>query len=291
MLTNEVLDEGEFFAALEALCASVEESEARAIRIALTSVIARLVETRLLSDQQLREVARYPDVYLEQSRQIVEDRVAELGLSTYVDENDVRYLARLLTSGVPHRTRPEPVGTELISVLFRESYRNGGRELRCAICGFHFREGDVSEARRELARQFEFVYAAEFDPRRVADGLKPPHKTALHIDHVIPRLGWGPTRAENLQVLCEFCNQGKLSFRRGLENLSGFAAASVPPLDRLPAEWATRQAVVAALMTAQSSCGACGTRADQRELTAVVQGEWFVPWMLEVRCYDCVESI
>jgi HNH endonuclease len=276
---------------LEALCASVDESEAHAIRVALASVMARLVEARLLGDERLREVARYPDVYLARSQQIIKERVAELGLNACVNGEDVRYLARLLTSGVPHRAGPEQVGSELVATLFREIYRDGGKELRCAICGFHFREEDVSEARREFARQFEFVYATGLHPRRVADALKPPHRTTLHIDHIVPRLGWGPTRVDNLQVLCEFCNQGKLSFRRGLENLSGFAATSVPPLDRMPVEWVARQAVVAVLMTAQNSCGACGARADRRELTAIVRGTWFVPWRLEARCYDCVDEV
>ena len=51
--------------------------------------------------------------------------------------------------------------------------------------------------------------------------------------------------------------------------------------------WAVRQIVVAAIMT-RRQCAACGVAASERELTAVLRGEWFVPWRLEVRCYQCV---
>jgi HNH endonuclease len=288
VLTDESLDHGDFEATLDALCASLEEREAHEVRVAITSVVARLVEARLLGDEQLRQIARYPSVYLGRARSIVERRVAELGLDGCISDADIRYLATLLTSGVPHSATDAAVGSDLVSALFRQARSLGRTELRCGICGFHFRKEDLPAGRLELARPFEFLYASTLDRRRVADPLKPSSRTMLHVDHVVPRAGWGPTRLSNLEFLCEFCNLGKLAFRRGLENLSGFAAGGVPPLDRAPADWAVRQTVVGAIMTTKR-CAICGTTSSDHELTAVAPHEWFVPWTLEVRCYNCTD--
>ena len=107
-------------AALEALCASVDFEEARKIRLALSELVARLLEARLLGDDDLREVARYPDVYLARSREIVATRVQALGLAGCVSDDDIAYLAWLLTSGVPQQAGREPVGSELEASAFRQ---------------------------------------------------------------------------------------------------------------------------------------------------------------------------
>jgi hypothetical protein len=289
VLSDYDLADTDLVVALDALCGSVDDSSAFAIRLALVNVIARLIEARLLGDEELREIARYPSVYLADARDLVAERVTALGLKAVVSEEDVVYVSRLLTTGAP--LQPERVSDDLVSALFRNVRLQGVAELRCAICGYHFREADLSESRRFLAEQFGLIYAADFLEGRVRDPLKTTYKTALHVDHVVPRIGWGPTRVENLQVLCEFCNIGKLIYRRSLENVSGFAAFGVPPLDGVPPDGAIAQTVVAALMQEKNGCVTCGATASQRELTVERRREWFVPWTLEVRCYDCVNGM
>lgn len=290
MLMDDALADADFATALDALCNSLAPREADEVRVAITAVVARLIEARLLGDEVLRQVARLPQVYVGRARDIVETRVRHLGLDGCVDGADVRYLARLLTAGGPGSTYDTSVGADLVSALFRQVSTSGAVELRCGVCGYHFRRDDLSIERLELAQQFEFEFAEVVDPRRAQDRLKPAFETGLHIDHVVPRVGWGPTQVANLAVLCEFCNTGKLAFRRGLENVSGFGAGGAPALDALPTLWSIRQTVVGALMT-RRSCEDCGRGPTEVELTASRLREWFVPWTLEVRCYDCVDMV
>jgi HNH endonuclease len=283
------LDDAGLFADVQELCARLGPGYAADIRQALTQITARILEMRLLSDEVLREVSRLPDVYLARSEEIVRGRISALGLQEVLDEEDIRYVARLLVSGGALRAASEGVGEELVSSLFRERRLRGTVELRCAICGFHFRRQDLSAERAALSDQFDLVFAGALLPERRRDLLKPPEKTALHIDHVVPRLGLGPTRLDNLQVLCAFCNAGKLAYRRSLESVPAVIAGSVPPLDSIPPAFARRSAVVGALMR-QRQCGVCGALPTVRELSVATTVAWFTPWTLRVRCYACFEG-
>jgi hypothetical protein len=283
---NDLLDDAGLFENVERACLGLGGEQAAEIRSAFLQVFARVLEMRLLADEVLREIARYPDTYLARAEAIVSARIRALGLHRLLDEDDARHVARLLLAGSPPRSGAEVVGDALVASLFRSLRLGGQMELRCACCGFHFRRRDLSSERGILADQVDLLFASDLGPHRRRDRFKPPEKTALHVDHVVPRIGFGPTRSDNLQVLCEFCNTGKLIYRRALECAPICVAGSAPPLDSFPPPAVRRQSVVAALMRYRRCCS-CRRGPDECELTVRPTEAWFVPWTLAVYCYEC----
>ena len=276
----------ELEAYIDALGKLLSPTDVDAIRTALSQVVARLIETKVLTDADLFHLARMPEVYLGVAEQHIRERMKVVGLDMLVDDSDIAHLRQLFTSGPP-RPRPFEQATEgLVAALFQAT-RRLGEEMRCASCGYHFRTDDVAQ-RRRLAEQYEFVFADRLLPGRQNDHYKDPTQTSLEIDHIIPRAGWGPTRVDNLQLLCKFCNQGKMIFRWSLEALSSIVAASVAPIDGQSPRWAVRQAIVAAFAFGEHSCGSCGRSSRRVELTARPESRWLVPWHIAVCCYDCV---
>lgn len=291
MLSGDRLDDDAgLFVEIERLCGGLGTGQASEIRRAFSHALARLLEMRLLGDEVLREIARYPDVYLAQAEDLVAQRISELGLDEILDPEDARHVSRLLLAGTPPRTGAEAVGEALVAGVFQSIRGSGHRELRCAICGFQFRPGDLSASRLLLAEQYELRFADDVLPERRRDKYKPPEKTTLHVDHVVPRIGFGPTRTENLQILCEFCNAAKFVYRRALENMPAYVAGSAPPLDGIPSSRVRRHSVVAALMR-YGRCATCSAGPNDRELTVRPTEPWFVPWTLAVYCYDCAPEV
>jgi 5-methylcytosine-specific restriction endonuclease McrA len=278
----------EFTQCSRALSILLPPEKFTAVLTALGQVMARVIETCLLGDSALAPIARLPDVYLAQAEELIKERIDELGLGELLTHADVQYLRSLLVSGVP-KTGHEAVGEGLLVRLFQH-IRSTQRELRCGICGYHFRSEDLSGRRLALAQQFEFEYARTISTRRVSDSLKPYLETRLEVDHVVPRLGWGPSRLENLQILCQFCNRGKLAYRRPLESLSALIAASLPPLDGLPPLWAVRHILVSAWRSRDGRCEACFRDNGEVELSVSRCEGWFTPWTLRVVCYGCSDS-
>ena len=119
------------------------------------------------------------------------------------------------------------------------------------------------------------------------------------MDHVIPEetLGW--SEADNLEVLCMFCNSGKQAYRRPLEAISSFAVGALAdtPHGR-NFNQLKLQIVVAALRSQTSGCIACGRPKTEAELTVTpVLGmsdgsmHGFAPWNLKTLCYSCLAAL
>ena len=105
-------------------------------------------------------------------------------------------------------------------------------------------------------------------------------------------LGWPDL--DNLAIVCQFCNGGKLIYRAPLEPVSVAVAASLSAFLDADVHSLPRQiGVVAAIREADKKCGVCGLTTDRTELTvrppdeACAHKAWFVPWVLEVECYEC----
>jgi 5-methylcytosine-specific restriction endonuclease McrA len=271
-------------------------------RRALLEGLLRVIEMHVLADDDLMHLSQYWDSYLGRERDIIAQRVQAL-LGTTPPTRLIEHIRSCLEVQAWKVRDRRSVSVEFQSLLFRRvADLHPRRELRCELCGYHFREEDLGEARRLLVADAELRLAASLDPRRKEDPLKPTvtvgdraiSLTQLTIDHVVPVAGYGWTEIDNLRVICQFCNGGKFSYRRPLEPLAPAVAASLMgfPLNR--AHTPLRQVVVAsAIAAAGRRCIQCGRTIHDVELTVRLRPAadqhrfWFVPWNVDSKCYDC----
>jgi hypothetical protein len=264
------------------------------LRTALLHVLMRAVESYLLADHVVLEVARYPDVYLGRADAVIRERINGL-LGIEPPTNLVSHLRKCLTGHMARVGKKAALSLRHVNALFREvASGHPRRELRCAICGYHFQRTDMGDDRRELADDIGLVFAEGFDPGRLNDDMKPHKFSRLEVDHVVPEEGLGWTDVDNLQIACQFCNTGRLIFRRSLEPLSTMMAGALSAFPPSRAHQITRQViVVSALRVAGLKCTQCAAPAMDRELTAQLDSDgeparmWCVPWNLRVTCYRC----
>jgi 5-methylcytosine-specific restriction endonuclease McrA len=266
------------------------------IQLAILQVLLRALETHVLADDELLNVARFRDLLLGQADSRIDKRVEDLfGIRPSTDL--VTYLRRCLTSAAATSTSGEKsrIGSVDERGVFEYAIsRNPRSEVRCTICGYHFVQGDLGTARSELIRELGGELARSPEPGRIEDELKPRIYSQLEIDHIVPEEGFGWSDTTNLQLACSYCNRGRLIFRRALEPLSTMVAGSLgthPPsrLHRMP-----RQViVVACLLCGDGRCSVCAKSRIDTELTVQLRSPgvqarmWFVPWNLETVCYRC----
>lgn len=258
-----------------------------AIEKSLVAVVIRMLEIHLLRDKKLRSIARFRDVYAGRAREMIADRVRELGLSAHVDAVDIEHLRQALLEGAVPASRGAPVAPDTEYALFRKLRLDGLEELRCRMCGYHFRREDLSPTRVELSEQFGLTLASRRRVERLDDHLKNPEETECQIDHIVPRAGWGSTRSDNLQLLCKYCNQGKSIFRKWGELLPNTTAASLPSIMGDSLHWQLRGSFVGALMRDESTCRSCGNDWRRTELTVRRADAWISLLTLKTTCYEC----
>ena len=263
--------------------------------MSILHVLLRALETYLLADDQLLNVARFKDLLLGTADEYISRRVAEI-LGVQPSAEVVTYLRQCLTSRAASDARGEKVGVIGFveqHVLERALGEHPRRELRCAVCGYHFLEEDTG-SRTDFLRERGAVFARTREPGRLEDFLKPRAYTQLELDHIVPEEGFGWSDADNVQVTCQFCNRGRLIYRRSLEPLSTMIAGSLgahPPKrsHRMPRQIA----MVACLLESDGSCTICNASRANGELTVQLRDNrggsrvWFLPWNLEAVCYQC----
>ncbi len=264
------------------------------LNLALVHVLLRTVETFLLADNALLNIARYPHAYLGRADQVIRSRVEEL-FGVAPPESLVSHLRKCLTGHMARVGQKAVITARQVSELFRHvAATHPRRELRCSVCGYHFQANDVGSTRRDLADAAELVFAPDYDPGRLNDEMKPQDYSRLEIDHIVPEEGLGWDGLDNLQIACQFCNNGRLIFRRPLEPVSTMMAGALSAFPPSRTHRMTRQViVVAALRGAGFQCSKCEATTHDRELTAQLRDNgspsrlWCVPWNLEVTCYRC----
>jgi 5-methylcytosine-specific restriction endonuclease McrA len=278
------------------------------VRRALLEGLVRTVETYLLSDARLLEVSRYWDSYLGREREVIKSRVSEL-LGVEPNAQLIEHLRACVQARTWQNptdgTATRPTQRAVSTVFERVAQTHPRHELRCASCGYHFREGDMGTDRLEMTRDFRLALAPSIDPRRKEDPLKavltsgdrPRSLTELTIDHVVPLVGFGSSEPENLRFLCQFCNGGKLGYRRPLEPFSALVAASLSgfPLNR-PHSLLRQLVVASSIAAAGGRCERCDADVIDRELTVRLHADdvphrwWLVPWNMVAVCYECWSS-
>ncbi len=262
---------------------------------AIVHVLLRLLETYILADDQLLNVARYRELLLGQEDQHIEKRLKALFNVTPPPEL-VSYVRQCLTGNAALSTtgaKQQVTVPVENAVLQRAVQQHPRHELRCTICGFHFLEADAG-SRLAALRNFGAVFASTPEPGRLDDELKPFTYRRLEIDHIVPEEGLGWSDADNLQAACQFCNGGRLIFRRAFEPLSTMVAGALGLYPPSRPHRITRQVVaVARLLISNGTCTTCGISKQDAELTVQLLDQtlssrlWYVPWNLDVTCYRC----
>jgi hypothetical protein len=258
----------------------------------------RLVESLLLTDEVILRVARQPYTYLGREREVISGRVAELfGVQAPVALTEFVFSC-LSSSTVRTGAKARLSSATFQSVIRASIERHPRRELRCAICGYHFRSVDFGQDRRSVVTDLNAVLAVDLHPGRIADVDKPQAQngkswTECTIDHILPEAGFGWTSDDNLQVACHFCNAGRLIFRRPLEPFSTMVAmATTAYPESRPRTFGKSVVMVSAIGLARH-CSRCGRSTQDVELTVDLRDPadtrrwWYVVWNLDVLCYQC----
>jgi hypothetical protein len=260
--------------------------EAKVLLECVAAVLDRVAVGRLVTDDSLALIRQFPSMYLGESAERINSRLTEMGVDDVSRRELVPKLKAMLARGQENQA---PVGSGSLQALFARIARSGSDKLRCKSCGYHFRAADMGAMRKRLIESVGLEFSQGIILERLSDPIKTPLFTALEIDHIIPRVGWGSSDASNLQVLCQLCNQGKLIFESGFECISLIAASSYSlnfGMDYLP----NRTVFYASMSMNDSRCMLCETTAQESELTIVPRSHWFTPWTVDVVCYHCFDA-
>jgi hypothetical protein len=276
-----------------------------AVHNSLRETLLRLGETHILANSRMARLIDLWEGIVGSARQRIEGHLLQM-LGAPPDPALVSYVFRCLSGSAARRGRG--LGGHMHyfeDVLERLAAGVRGRPLRCECCGYHFRQKDLSTEKFRAVVEAGFLLERSLFPGRANDAYKPIQRggsqslTLLQLDHVVPEetLGWAD--ADNLEVLCAFCNQGKLAYRRPLEAISSFAVGALAEVPR-GREFSTlkHQIVVSALRSQGGECSVCSR--DQREVELTVRPvirtsdnvlHGFAPWNLRTLCYACMGSL
>lgn len=268
-------------------------------RSILISII-RTLEMQLLADRTLLNMVRmWPSFF-----PVMREKIRERLLVTYnynASDDLVEHIFQRMDALRRAKNFSKNVTGNDEFLVFKE-FKSTHSDLRCQGCGYHFTPSDLGESRRELVSELGLNLSDYKLPGRLEDNLKPicnrhgKSMTTLEIDHIIPRVSFGNNSSKNLQILCNFCNQGKLIYRWGGEPYAIGNAASLMHFINSDELFRAQQiSVVSAILSAKGHCETCSLTVSDTELTAVcnpnqtVTPEWRAENNLIVTCYTCKE--
>ena len=271
------------------------------LKFGVVLLLLRALETRLLADNELLAIARYPGRFLGGEDELITSRLQYL-LGIAPPKSAVAYFRKCLTGHSAQHGQKASISLPIVERVFERAVAaNRKKELRCEVCGYHFRKIDMGKDRQDLVDDLGITLSRALHPKRRDDELKPTHKpklTELQIDHLVPEEGFGWTDPDNLQVTCGFCNGGRLIFRRSYEPVSTMIAGSLSILPEGKEHRFLRQVIIVSqLLEKAGMCEMCGQEVSSEELTVRLKlkssssEKWFVPWNLEVVCYSCFGSV
>ncbi len=272
---------------LEILRLVLEPEEYANVSECLSALVHRALIGRLATDPHFLPLREFPSVYGGESAQRIEARLLALGVEADACQQLVAQLRKILVRGVGSNARVAPISDAVVRLVCARLAGSGWETMRCMCCGYHFRPADMSESRRKIADQCGLTLSQAMRPERVADSIKTVGFTTLHVDHIVPRAGWGPTDTSNLQLLCELCNQGKSLYHNGQEAASPILAGAYSLFDSCSYR-PNRTIFYSCVVFNGSLCDSCGKTARECELTVRRKSEWFTPWTVDVVCYECL---
>jgi hypothetical protein len=267
----------------------------------LSQVVIRAIESYLLCHPRIRNLVNYwPSLIGRESEEV--EKALELIIGEKPPEALTRHVCDRLRTGSSKSHNSNITEAIKESVIARIASA-GTADLRCEVCGYHFRETDVGD-RLDFIKEQGLRLATNIHSRRLADSLKPawrpaskPGKddqsyTVLQFDHVVPRAGLGGTSVDNLQILCALCNFGKRAHRFPFEGISSIIALSLVHPFGSSANYAVVEEVFSSAVRSSPICCETGKQPHDVELTVrpkdpgFLGREWIFPWDLETVCYE-----
>lgn len=262
-------------------------------KLALKHVEYRMLETAVLADPSIRDVARYWEMHLGCHEDVVRARLDAIGVAP--TDAFVRFIVGCLDSWHARKSRREAIDPETEREVFERYRVLRGSQLRCEVCGYHFLEDDLNSRRAGMSSEAGLELGTFLHPGREIDDLKPisstgmdRHFTGLEIDHIVPQVGLGSSRSVNLALLCRFCNLGKSGYLHPLEGLSDFIASSlVSAYNTTPGAPGATVCIVACLRQSGGVCEVSGGTVSEVELSVRPRSgsKWLVPWKLQPVSY------
>lgn len=268
------------------------------VKNTLLDTVSSWIEVTIISDVELMRVLEYWDMLSPRADSIVKGRLAVL-CGVEPSTGLVEYIVKCLRGTAAQRGRGRSEQHQFYDPIFSDMREKTGADLRCNCCGYHFREKDLNDGQKRVARRLELSLARTLHPGRNEDPLKPVQTkskvqeplTKLTIDHVTPELRLGWTYPDNLECLCTFCNQAKLAYRRPLEPVSVFCAGALSNLSKESAAIGVRSTILVSIIRANGhACHLCQRDWSRVELTVFRDMEdtvAFSPLAMRSICYDC----
>lgn len=210
---------------LLSVCEIIEPNSKSYFTDCFIQLLKRSIPLQILRDPEFTDLIKQTSIYQgresEKIKKILESRTSlELSDETISSIVEKVYEYRKFATD-PNRN----ISSKQTKRFLAKKILCGQIELRCHVCGYHFRSCDMSEERLEIVNDIGFTLSDNFHPRRVDDPFKPTiigdkNLTELHIDHISPRMTYGSNDTRNLEILCSFCNTGKSFYYYPLEPLS-----------------------------------------------------------------------
>lgn len=261
----------------------------------------KTIITKILCHKDIKEIALYWNLYLGRHLEIIRERLVLIGIKKPTEQLVIE-VKRRLQSQYARASKKRSFTLQTERDLFENYHRKRGVQLRCEICGYHFREQDLSPQRLAIAEEYNFQFAYLINENRLNDQYKPfddgsgeQKMLKLEIDHEVPVSFLGSYDPENLLILCYFCNRGKYHYTYPAEALPSFlnyTIASEYDRNNEPAYLMTT--VVSAFRIANGMCTATRVSNKEDELTVITDqskmGE-IGPWRFRVVSYKYLQLV
>lgn len=282
-------------------------SEDTALHASIRTVLLRILEISILRDPKVQLVAKRWNALGFKAEELLAERLEHL-TGAKPPHKLIKYLVKVIGgSAVQHGRRKVNYSMHLPELFQKVFTRNIKGELRCANCGYHFRKSDLNLERRNIALSENVVLADDCREERKMnkDPWKPlyyenndrrENLTDLTIDHIVPEEGLGWSSPDNLELLCKFCNSGKLAYRWPLESISLFGAGGLADYPEGRKFTRLKQTISASTFMFNShKCYNCKKTSFETELTLYQRKpetdqtiRCLTPWNLITVCYDCL---
>lgn len=261
----------------------------------------KTVITKILCLKEIKEVALFWNLYLGRHSDIIKERLENIGIKRPTDLL-VNEIKKRLQSQYARSSKKRSFTPQTERDVFENYVKKRGTQLRCEICGYHFREKDLSPQRLAIADEFNFKFAYHINENRLTDKYKPfddgsgeQKMLKMEIDHEVPVAFLGSYDPENLLILCFFCNRGKYHYTYPAEPLTSFlnyTIASEYDRNNNPAYLTTT--VVSAFRISNGRCMKTNVPNTKDELTVISdkkQSGEIGPWRFTVVSYKYFQLV